>query len=147
LVAAPFDAVGATLLDLVAHGVGEILRGVGAVHAIAVGVDEAVKVAQAEQAVAAQDREGHGTKSAAADHIGVRFERGQEGMVGTRGTPAVPALESGPELVVDLIDLGDERVAAGGPLDRFTIEFVELVAQIVLSSGQLGAPRTEYSTA
>jgi hypothetical protein len=134
LVAAPFDAVGATLLDLVAHGVGEILRGVASVHAVAVRVDQAVKVAQAEQAVAAQDREGHGTKPAAGDHGCVRFERGQEVMVGARGTAAVPALESGPELIVDVIDLGDKRVAAGGPLDRLAIEFVELVAQVVLAS-------------
>jgi hypothetical protein len=131
---APLDAVGTTLLDLVAHRIGEILRRVSAVHAVAVRVDQAVKVAQAEQAVAAQDREGHGAKPAAGDHGGVRFERGQLGVVGARRTAAVPALESRPELIVDVIDLGDKRVAAGGPLDRLTIDLVELLAKVALAS-------------
>jgi hypothetical protein len=135
LVAASFDAVGAALLDLVPHGVGELLRGVGAVNAVAVHVDQAVKVAQGEHAVAAQDREGDGAQAAAADDVGTFFEGGQEGMVRARGTPAVPVRLSGPELVVDGVDLGDERVAAGGPLDCLTIERAERVAKVVLASG------------
>jgi hypothetical protein len=89
LIAAAFDAVGATLLDLVGHGIGEILRGVTAVHAVAVRVYQAVEVAQGEHAVATQDGEGHGTEATAADQGGALREGGQEGMVRARGTPAV----------------------------------------------------------
>ena len=59
----------------------------------------------------------------------------------------MPVRLSGPELVVDVVDFGDEGVAAGGPLDRLTIELVELVAKVVLASGQLGSPRADHSTA
>jgi acetohydroxy acid isomeroreductase-like protein len=134
-VAAPFDAVGAALLDLVAHGVGELLRGFSAVNAVAVRVDQAVKLAQGEHAVAAQDRESDGAEAAAADDVSLFREGGQEGIVRARGTPAVPVRLSGPELVVDGVDLGDEAVAARGPLDCLTIEFVERVAKVVLASG------------
>jgi hypothetical protein len=68
-------------------------------------------------------------------------------MVGARGTAAVPVRLSGPELVVDVVDFGDEGVAAGGPLERLMIELFELVAKVVLASGQLGSPRADHSTA
>ena len=89
MIAASFDAVGATLLDLVGHGIGEILPGTAAVHAIAVRVDQAVEVAQGEHAVAAKDGEGHGTEATPADNGGALRKGGQEGMVRARGTPAV----------------------------------------------------------
>ncbi len=49
-------------------------------------------------------------------------------MVRAWGTAAVPVMLPGPELVVDVVDFGDEHVAAGGPLERLVIELVELVA-------------------
>ncbi|MEP6658541.1 MAG: hypothetical protein ABJD24_01335 [Acidimicrobiales bacterium] len=116
------------MLDLIAHGVGQILHGVAAAHPVAVRVDQAVKVAQGEHAVAAQDRQGNGAEAAAPDDVRVLLEGGQEGMVRAWGTAAVPARLSRPELVVDVVDFGDEHVAAGGPLERLVIELVELVA-------------------
>ncbi len=45
-------------------------------HPVAVRVDQAVKLAQGEHAVAAQDRQGNGAEAAAADDVRVLLEGG-----------------------------------------------------------------------
>jgi hypothetical protein len=65
---------GAAALDLVGHGVGEGLGGMGRVDPVAVQVQPGVQLGQGQRAVGAQDRQGHRAQTASAQRDGLGID-------------------------------------------------------------------------
>lgn len=128
---AALDASHSAEAHLVAHGVGEALHGHVADDAVAVAVQEGVEVAEGEGAVAAEDGPAGAAEAAAPEGCGVG-DRGWDGLLVGVGWAADPERRGGrPELVGEVVELGEDLDAAGGAGGELVVDAVELVEQSV----------------
>jgi len=126
LVDAALDAARPLAADLVAHGIGEQLDGVVAGDPVAVQVQQRMQLAQRQAAVTPQDGETRGPKGSAPE-VPVLARQGMEGgSAAGGGASAAVALDTGPELVAELLDRREEGDSAGVQRAQLSVERVEL---------------------
>lgn len=109
LVGAPSGAPHPALEQLVAHRVGERLHRVAPIDCIAVQVEEGVELVEAPTAVPSQQGQARGAQAASVEAAkGVVVDRRQRWLVVVRGAAAVTPLDTGPELVAQVLELVED---------------------------------------
>jgi hypothetical protein len=119
------DTLGAALLDLVGECIADRLHRSGRVHREAVEVQELTQLAQAQLAVAPQQRERGDAQLDAVDAPRLGDLRGQGRLVGSRGSGGPARPHRRPQQLVDFEGALDEHVAATHPVDGLVVEGIE----------------------
>lgn len=125
-VAGPLDASHPTAEHLVAHGVGERLRGIGAVDLVAVVVDPDVEVAEVLGPVPPQDRPAGGSEPAADQREGIGVSGWHRWFVGVGRLAAEAVGVAVPELLAQVIELGAQVDPSLGEHADAGIDLVQL---------------------
>lgn len=134
------DPPGPAGADLVAHGVGQGLRGVVAGDGVAVVVEQGVERPEAEGAVTTQHGASGPAKGSTGHRPGVGLDRGQGRLTDGRRAAALLAGDDGPQLVSQLIGAAERRETATGDSEDLLLARVDVVEGLVSFDLELEAP-------
>lgn len=130
-VGAAFGTHDAVLRELVGHGVGKGLHGVGAGDRVAVEVQQRMELVEAQATMVPEQGQARGAERPAAQRNGVDLERREGWLVVAGWAPAVTPLGPGPEAVAECAELVEYLEAAGCQGFEALIDTAELVEQLV----------------